>query len=334
MDYLHRHLDKRLDPRLLLPAARSAIVVASVYKQAQQHRARQEAGITSAPLIPELVQINDRQSGVAPDRATERSHGWSEAEPVDRENQGDFRPGRGGGSGLEPQGRVAMYAWGEDYHRVVRDKLRQVEAALRSRSLEPFDSKICVDTVPIIERELAAAAGVGWIGRNTLVMHPDLGSYFFLGVLLTTLDIAPDEPLADHCGTCTACLDACPTQAFPAPYQMDASRCISYLTIEHRGDISRPFQELMGEWIFGCDVCQEVCPHNRKAPDTREPRFAARTNMATMNLNELLNWNEADYENLVRDSALSRARLEMLKRNALIVRENISLHRPGDHQSA
>lgn len=270
MDYLHRNVEKRLDPRELLPGAHSAIVVALVYKQP------------------------------------------TEAFPVASRGQG----------GEEPRGRIAMYAWGEDYHTVIREKLREVEAALRLQSAEPFDCKICVDTVPLIERELAAAAGVGWIAKNTLAIHPDLGSYFFLGVLLTTLDIAPDQPLADHCGTCTACLDACPTQAFIAPYQMDASRCVSYLTIEHRGDISKPFQEMMGDWIFGCDVCQEVCPHNRKAPDTREPRFAVRGPGPAIKLDALLAWNETEYRKIVRDSAISRAKLDMLRRNAQIAISN------------
>jgi epoxyqueuosine reductase len=176
--------------------------------------------------------------------------------------------------------------------------------------------------MPIVERELAAAAGVGWIGKNTLVMHSELGSYIFLGVLLTTLNIASDEPIADHCGTCTACLDACPTQAFIAPYRMDASRCISYLTIEHRGAISRPFQEMMGDWIFGCDVCQDVCPHNRKAPVTREPRLAVRQPAPMVELDRLLVWGDAEYKASVGDSAMSRARLEMLQRNAEIARSN------------
>ena len=215
-----------------------------------------------------------------------------------------------------------MYAWGDDYHDVLRDKLRVIEQKLRGTVPDVFDCKICVDTVPILERELAATAGVGWIAKNTMVIHPDLGSYFFLGVLLTTLDIAPDEPIADHCGTCTACLDACPTQAFTAPYQMDASRCISYLTIEHRGDISRPFQEMMGDWIFGCDICQDVCPHNRKSPDTREPRFAIRDPAPGPTLQQLLAWSETEYRERMLGSAISRAKLDMLKRNAMIAADN------------
>ncbi len=225
--------------------------------------------------------------------------------------------------GVNPQGRVAMYAWGEDYHEVIRDKLHRMVAMLRERIDEPFEARPCVDTAPIVERELAAAAGVGWIGKNTMVLHQDLGSYFFLGAVVTTLELAPDEPVADHCGSCTACLDACPTQAFPSPYEMDASRCISYLTIEHRGDISRPFQDMMGDWVFGCDVCQEVCPFNRHAPTTREARLESKPPAPRADLQTLLSWSQEDYREALKDRALNRATLPMLQRNARIALTNL-----------
>ena len=263
MDYLHRNVESRLDPRELLPDAKSAIVVALLYKQA--------------------------------------------ATP------NETRVGRG---------RVAMYAWGEDYHDVIRNRLRSLELQLTSQVRQEFRSRICVDTAPIIERELAAAAGIGWIGKNTMAIHPELGSYFFLGVMLTTLALAADDPIEDHCGTCTACLEACPTQAFHGPYQMDASRCISYLTIEHRGDISKPFQEMMGDWLFGCDVCQDVCPHNRKAPESREPRFSARLPAPQPALDEIIQWNPEEYREKLRNSAMKRAKLDMLQRNARIALAN------------
>ncbi len=220
-------------------------------------------------------------------------------------------------------GRVAMYAWGDDYHDVLRSKLTELTERMREQLAEPFEARVCVDTAPILERELAAAAGVGWIGKNTLVLHQELGSYFFLGAIVTTLDLASNEPLPDHCGTCTACLDACPTRAFPKPYEMDASRCISYLTIEHRGDISKPFQEMMGDWVFGCDVCQEVCPYNRDAPKTREPRFAVRPPGPRPALNELLGCSIDDYREQLHGSAMTRAKLDMLQRNARIAKENL-----------
>lgn len=270
MDYLNKHASKRLDPRELLPGARSIIVTVLSYNQ--------------RPIDP------SQQTG---------------------ENSRDL------------QGRVAMYAWGEDYHEVIRIKLESMLNAMRAEITASFDAKICVDTAPIIEREWAAAAGVGWIGKNTLVLNETLGSFTFLGLIVTTLDLQPDAPVADHCGSCTACLDACPTNSFPNPYQMDASRCISYLTIEHRGDISKPFQEMMGDWIFGCDVCQDVCPFNRKAPATDEIRFHAPTESATtISLNELLSWSENDYFAQTRGSAMNRAKLQMFHRNARIALEN------------
>jgi len=220
------------------------------------------------------------------------------------------------------RGRVAMYAWGDDYHDVLRSKLRRLVEQLHVEIAEPFDARICVDTAPIVERELAAAAGIGWISKNTMVLDSDLGSYFFLGVVLTTLELEPDAPVPDHCGSCTACLDACPTSAFPRPYQMDASRCISYLTIEHRGEISTPFQEMMGDWVFGCDVCQEVCPFNRHAPATREPRFAARSSVSTPVLDDMSSWTPEDYRRHVSGSAMSRAKRDMLHRNAEIASRN------------
>jgi len=222
--------------------------------------------------------------------------------------------------GDAPRGRIARYAWGLDYHRVMRKKLHHVADALRQeagdRGIADVRTRVCVDTAPLIEREFAAAAGVGWIGKNTLVLHPDLGSYFFLGAIVTTLEIAPDPPAVDHCGACTRCLDACPTSAFPAAYQMDASRCTSYLTIEHRGEIPSGFDGVTGDWLFGCDVCQEVCPHNRDAAANREPDFAVRPPAPCVDLRDLLAWTEADYQRNLAGSAMKRATLDMLKRNA------------------
>ena len=168
---------------------------------------------------------------------------------------------------------VARYAWGRDYHDVIGPRLERLAAHLAetagARSLG------YVDTGPVLERDLAARAGLGWIGKNTMLLHPRLGSWFFIGVLLTTAELTHDEPLADRCGTCRACLDACPTGAFTAPYVLDARRCVSYLTIEHRGDIAAEAHAGMAGWQFGCDICQDVCPWNRKAPVTREEAFAS-----------------------------------------------------------
>jgi len=227
------------------------------------------------------------------------------------------------------RGRVAMYAWGDDYHKVLKKKLFALADRMRSAWGQDVETRACVDTAPLLEREAAAVAGVGWIGKNTMVLHPELGSYFFLGELLTTLAIEPDEPVADHCGTCTACLDACPTEAFPAPYEMDASRCISYLTIEHRGEVPDDLQSQMGDWVFGCDICQEVCPHNRKAPETTEPRFAVRSPGPAPKLDEIAAWTEDEYRAVLQGHAAKRAKLDMWKRNAAIARENQARRKPG-----
>ena len=221
------------------------------------------------------------------------------------------------------RGRVAKYAWGNDYHAVVKDKLLTMVEGLQARISGPFKSKICVDTAPVLERELAAAAGIGWIGKNTMVLHETLGSYFFLGVVLTTLDLASDDPVPDRCGICTSCLEACPTGALPAPYQMDAARCISYLTIEHRGNIPADLEPLMGDWLFGCDICQEVCPYNRRAPETHESQFAIRAPGPRPPLDSVLGWTVEDYRRRFRGSAMKRATLEMLQRNARIIRRNL-----------
>ena len=227
-----------------------------------------------------------------------------------------------------PRGQVAMYAWGADYHRVIKKKLHRMADAIRAESDEDVVTRACVDTARLLERELAAAAGIGWIGKNTLVLDQKVGSYFFLGEIVTTLQIAPDEPMADHCGTCTRCLDACPTQAFPQPYEMDASRCISYLTIERRQPISGDLHASMKDWIFGCDVCQQVCPYNQDAPLTREPSFKARPPSPRPVLEDVIAWSADDYQQQLQGSAMKRATLPMLQRNARIALANTR----GDHR--
>ncbi len=232
------------------------------------------------------------------------------------------QPGPGGSDNPGLTGRVSRYAWGRDYHRLVKNKLLVIADRIRAEIDSAIETKVCVDTVPIMERDLAAEAGVGWIGKNTMVVNRELGSFFFLGAIVTTLELVPDDPLPGGCGTCTACLDACPTNALTAPYEMDASRCISYLTIEHRETIPPALAGLMGDWLFGCDICQDVCPYNRRPMPTREPRFAVRPPGPRPELEEVLSWAVEDYEANLRGSAAKRASFEMWQRNARIALSN------------
>ena len=215
---------------------------------------------------------------------------------------------------------VARYAWGRDYHDVIGPRLERLAAHLTDAA--GARSRGYVDTGPVLERDLAARAGLGWIGKNTMLLHPALGSWFFIGVLLTTADLAFDEPLPDRCGTCRACLDACPTDAFVAPYVLDARRCISYLTIEHRGEIPPALHPGMAGWQFGCDVCQDVCPWNRKAPITREPEFSPGQRFPEAAA--LAGMDDAAIRGRFRGTPLLRARPSGLRRNASIYLENHS----------
>ncbi|MGC2467659.1 MAG: tRNA epoxyqueuosine(34) reductase QueG [Candidatus Acidiferrum sp.] len=182
----------------------------------------------------------------------------------------------------EPRGWISRYAWGQDYHEVLRQRLRQLANSLPKRFTEPFEARIYSDTGPLNERVFAKHAGLGWLGKNTLLLNSKLGSWFFLGAILTTLDIPPtlgpaELPPPDLCGSCTKCIDACPTGALVAPYVMDSRLCISYLTIELRGNIPEELREPMDRHVFGCDICQDVCPWNRRAPVAQAQEFKPRT---------------------------------------------------------
>ncbi|HEX5529320.1 MAG TPA: tRNA epoxyqueuosine(34) reductase QueG [Methylomirabilota bacterium] len=213
---------------------------------------------------------------------------------------------------------IARYAWGRDYHDVIGPRLERLATHLTEAA--GARSRGYVDTGPVLERDLAARAGLGWIGKNTMLLHPTLGSWFFIGVLLTTAALVADAPLADRCGSCRACLDACPTGAFVAPYVLDARRCISYLTIEHRGEIDPALHRGMAGWQFGCDVCQDVCPWNRKAPTTRHPELRPAT--VYPGAPTVASMDDASMREAFRGSALLRAKTAGLRRNALIYMEN------------
>lgn len=232
--------------------------------------------------------------------------------------------------GRQPDGPVARYARGDDYHRVMWDRLDELLQWVRAERGAALRGRSYVDTGPILERDLARQAGLGWFGKNTLLINPTLGSFFFIGALFLELDLVPDVPFADeHCGTCTRCLDACPTEAFVAPRVMDARRCISYLTIESRSEIPAEFHSAVGEHVYGCDICQDVCPWNVKfARELREHAFAPRESTAGKDAatlaRELLAMDDAAYREAFRGSAMKRAKLSGLQRNAAVVLGNKS----------
>src|SRR6185503_20892303 len=215
---------------------------------------------------------------------------------------------------------VSRYARGRDYHDVIRPRLVELGEFIGSAAGGNVASRAAVDSSAVLERDLAARAGLGWVGKNTNLLAPALGSYFFIGIVLTTAELPVDQREADRCGTCTACLDACPTRAFVAPYVLDARRCISYLTIEHRGDIAGELADQIGEWLFGCDVCQEVCPWNRKAEPSREPALQPSGSLGS--LETLLELDQDGFRARFRGTALWRTRRAGLLRNAAIALAN------------
>jgi epoxyqueuosine reductase len=214
-------------------------------------------------------------------------------------------------------GAVSRYARGADYHDLMRPRLAALVDYLREAGGPEIASRAAVDTSAVLERDLAARAGLGWIGKNTNLLAVGAGSYFFIGIVLTTAALVADGPVADRCGTCRACLDACPTEAFVGPWVLDARRCLAYLTIEHRGDVPDEWKPAMGDWLFGCDVCQEVCPWNRKAPPAREGALAPGAPLAA--LTALLALDEAAFRARFRGSAIWRARRAGLARNAALM---------------
>ena len=232
------------------------------------------------------------------------------------------------------RGWISRYAWSrEDYHDVVMGRLKQVEAALHQavwggHSCPPTLTTRCyVDTGPIVERVFAKYAGVGWIGKNTCIINQKKGSWLFLGVILTSLELAPDvsasnAPAPDRCGTCTRCIAACPTDAIVAPYQLDSNKCISYLTIEKRGSIPEDLRAGMGRHVFGCDICQDVCPWNRKAPVTTAPEFEPRPGLVKPVLAWLAEMSAEEFREAFRRSPIRRARRDGLRRNAAIAMGN------------
>lgn len=259
MAYLERNIDKRLDPRLLVPGAKTVITfLYNYFPQDEQQR--------GAPSI-------------------------------------------------------ARYARGEDYHRVIKDKLYNLVTRLEEQAGK-ISGRIFVDSAPVMERQWAALAGLGWIGKNSLLLRKGTGSWFFIGSLISDLDIAPDTPVTDHCGSCTACMEACPTQAIVADGVVDASKCISYLTIELKDPIPQEFHNNLSGWAFGCDICQEVCPWNRFSEPNQEPRFQPLNQWPAWDTGTWQNLTEEQFTDTFGQSAITRTGFVRLKENVSLALKN------------
>jgi epoxyqueuosine reductase len=217
-------------------------------------------------------------------------------------------------------GNISVYARHRDYHDIMKGKLKQLARKFASETGE--DVKVFVDTAPLMEKPLAEKSGLGWQGKHTNLVSREHGSWLFLGVVLTTAELEPDAPEDDHCGSCTACLDVCPTEAFPAPYQLDARRCISYLTIEHKGPIPVEFRKAMGNRIYGCDDCLAVCPWNKFAATASEAKLVAREDLKSPALAELLQLDDAAFRRLFSGSPVKRIGRDRFIRNCLIAAGN------------
>lgn len=223
----------------------------------------------------------------------------------------------------EPRGRISRYAWGRDYHKTLKDRMRELHQRLEQEVGHPIEARLLVDTARIVDRAAAARSGLGWYGKNTMILVPGHGSWVMLGELVVDVEIEVDPPLKPRCGKCTGCLDACPTGALVAPYTVDTPRCISFLTIELRGQIPRELRPKMGNWVFGCDVCQDVCPYTGAArPADDEAFLPARIENAFPSLHWLLRMTEPEFREVYRGTAVLRTKRAGLARNAAIALGN------------
>lgn len=257
MSYLESHFDKRLDPTLLVPGAKS--VVSLIYN-----------------YFP----------------------------TKDLAREGELK--------------IAKYAYGEDYHHVVKDKLVIFLERLREQ-IGQIEGRAFVDSAPVLERAWAQRSGIGWVGKNSLILNRDMGSFFFLAELIIDLELEPDGPMKDYCGTCTACMDACPTDAIPEPSVVDGSKCISYFTIELKEEIPASVKGKFDDWVFGCDICQDVCPWNRFSRPHNEPRFEPHSGLGDMTRQDWREITEEVFETVFKRSAVKRTKLAGLRRNIAFV---------------
>jgi epoxyqueuosine reductase len=259
MSYLENHFDKRLDPTLLVPGAKS--VISLIYN-----------------YYPE--------------------------KDLTKENPDTFK--------------IAKYAYGEDYHQVIKDKLKIFLERIREE-VGQVEGRAFVDSAPVHERAWAKKSGLGWTGKNSLLLNRSMGSFFFLAELIIDLELEPDAPIKDYCGTCTACMDACPTNAIPEPYVVDGSKCISYFTIELKEEIPASVKGKFENWIFGCDICQDVCPWNSFSKPHSEPRFAPPDNLKKMAQTDWTELTEEVFKTLFKNSPIKRTKFEGLKRNIAFI---------------
>ena len=218
--------------------------------------------------------------------------------------------------------RISRYAWGDDYHDVLKERLDTLVAWIREEAGAPVETRAYVDTGPVQERVYAQYAGLGWIGKNTCLINPELGSWLFLGEIITTLDLEPDTQGLEQCGSCTKCLEACPTGALVEPGVLDSTRCLSYLTIEHRGDVPAEYHQAIGTHVYGCDICQEVCPYNQPAPVSRDSPWQPRAGLDLPRIVELTNRSDEELRALIKGTPMTRAKVAGLRRNLEIALVN------------
>lgn len=292
MGYLENHFDKRLDPRLLVDGAKS--VVSLVYNYFPE----KDLFTEDAESKPSFAKAKEVKPSFA--RASEGRPSFAKA--------------------TEGKLKIAKYSYGEDYHGVIKEKLKTFLQIVREEIGE-VNGRAFVDSAPVHERAWAKKSGLGWIGKNSLLLNRGMGSFFFLAELILDLELEYDGPVKDYCGTCTACMDACPTDAIPAPYVVDGSKCISYFTIELKEEIPTELKGKFENWVFGCDICQDVCPWNRFSKTHAEKKFLPHPDLKNMTRQDWREITEDVFEKLFKKSAVKRTKLEGLKRNIRFLEE-------------
>ncbi len=323
MAYMANHFDMRVDPTKLVPGAKSVVSLIYNYFPGDDS--------DSWPLNPlkgTLISQSDLPLTTHDSRLTTDASTPYLSTSQHTLSTGDSRLTKeiSSSDAAEPSAnknfKVSRYAYGEDYHKVVRKKLKTLVAELKDE-IGDFHGRVFVDSAPVMERDWAKRSGLGWIGKNTLLIHPKKGSYFFLAEIILDIEFDYDHPMRDHCGTCTKCIDACPTEAIsPEGYVLDGSKCISYLTIELKSQIPEAFKDKMEHWIFGCDICQDVCPWNRFSTPHQEPAFEMPEKVREMKKEDWLDITEEIFNDLFSDSPLKRTGYNGLMRNIRFANEN------------